>query len=123
MPLGQALFDRRLKTDPALNDAIFEASLSVPWGVLGLLPYENHPWLIPETRFELFVQAVLKVWGELDAVGPRYYSAVEGKRLWSLPNTLHYRLANMGVPNDVLRAPLSAEAPPKSLLRYARAAG
>jgi hypothetical protein len=122
MPLWQALFDRRVKADPALNDGIFEASLSVPWGVLGLLPYENHPWLIPEARFKLFVQAVLKVWDELDAVGPRYYSAVEGKRLWSLPNTLHYVLANMGVPNAVLRAPLPAEGP-RALLRYARAAG
>jgi hypothetical protein len=83
--LWQALFDRRVNADPAMNDAIFEASLRAPWGVLGLLPYENHPWLIPETRFEPFLEAVLRVWDELDAVGPRYYSAIEGRRLWSYP--------------------------------------
>jgi len=80
MPLWQALFGRRVQADPALNEAIFEASLGVPWGVLGLLPHENHPWLIPETRFEPFIEAALRVWDELDAVGPRYYAAVEGKR-------------------------------------------
>ena len=61
------------------------------------------------------------VWDDLDAVGPRYYAAVQGQRLWSLPTGLHYVLANMGVPNDVLRAPLPAEGP-RVLLRYARAA-
>jgi hypothetical protein len=121
MPLWQALFDRRVNADPAVNDAIFEASLSVPWGVLGLLPYENHPWLIPETRFEPFIEATLRVWDELDAVGPRYYAAVEGKRLWLVANTLHFVLANMGVPHDLLRAPLPVEGP-RGLLRYARAA-
>jgi hypothetical protein len=36
-----------------------------------------------------------------------------------VPNNLHYVLANMGVPNDVLQAPL----PPEGRLRYARAQG
>jgi hypothetical protein len=115
------LLDRRINADPAVNGAIFEASLSAPWGVLGLLPYGNHPWLIPETRFEPFVHAVLKVWDELDAVGPRYYAALEGKRLWQVTNTLHFALANMGVPTEALRAPLPAEGP-RGLLRYARVA-
>jgi hypothetical protein len=47
---------------------------------------------------------------------------VQGERLWDLPNNLHYVLANMGVPNDVLRARLPPEGP-RSLLRYARAQG
>ena len=118
MPLWQALFDRRVNADPALNEAIFEASLSAPWGVLGLLPYENHPWLMPETRFEPFIEAALRVWDELDAVGPRYYSAVEGQRLWFVTNTLHFALANMGVPQDLLRAPLPPVGP-RTLLKYA----
>jgi hypothetical protein len=116
LPLWQALFDRRVNADPAVNDALFEASLRVPWGVLGLLPYENHPWLFPETRFAPFLEAVLRVWDELDTVGPRYYSAVEGKRLWFVPNTLHFVLANLGVPKDLLRAPL----PPRRAARAAQ---
>jgi len=63
--------------------------------------------------------AALEVWPELDAVGPRYYSAVQGRPLWSMPNNLHFVLANLGVPNDVLRAPLPQEGP-RALLRYVR---
>ncbi|HEX4420355.1 MAG TPA: hypothetical protein VH165_20710 [Kofleriaceae bacterium] len=119
MPLWQAFFDRRANVNAVLNEAIFEASLSVPWGVLGLLPYENHPWLIPETRFAPFIEAALRVWDELDAVGPRYSASVEGKHLWFVTNTLHFALANMGVPQDYLRAPIPAVGP-RALLKYAR---
>ena len=58
---------------------------------------------------------------ELDSIGERYYVAVQGQRLWSLPTGLHYVLANMGVPTEVLRAPLPADGP-RGLLRYARVA-
>jgi len=37
-----------------------------------------------------------------------------------VPNNLHFVLANMGVPGDVLRAPPPPEGP-RALLRYARA--
>ncbi|HEX8114468.1 MAG TPA: hypothetical protein VF516_42355 [Kofleriaceae bacterium] len=43
----------------------------------------------------------LEAWPELDAVGARYYGAVQGRRLWDMPNNLHFVLANLGVPNDV----------------------
>jgi hypothetical protein len=46
---------------------------------------------------------------------------VQGTTLWSIPNNLHYVLANMGVPHDLLRAPLPAEGP-RGLLRYVRVA-
>ena len=118
------LFDMR--TEPTVptpvEDAIFAASLEVPWGVLGLMSSDNGPWVWPEQRHQPFLRAALSFWDELDAVGPRYYSAVQGERLWTLPNGLHYVLANMGVPNDVLRAPLPPEGP-RALLRYARAQG
>jgi hypothetical protein len=118
-----ALFDlRTTPTSPApVEDAIFEASLRTPWGVLGLLAYESNSWLIPRTRHEPFLYAVLGAWSELDAVGARYCDSFYGKPLWSVPNNLHYVLANMGVPTEVLDAPLPA-AGPRALLRYARPA-
>jgi hypothetical protein len=120
-PLWQKLLDRRTKTDPAINGAIFEASLGTPWGILGMLPYENHPWLLQRERFDPFLEAVLAFWDELDAVGERYYSAVQGKRLWGVPNTLHYVLANLGVSQDLLRAPLPPGGP-RALLKHVRVA-
>ena len=106
--------------DPGIMDAIFRDSLSVSWGVLGLLAFDNTPWFFAdEERYEPFLDAALSVWDELDVVGPRYYVAVQGKSLWSIPNSLHYILANMGVPHDLLRAPLPPEGP-RALLKYAR---
>jgi hypothetical protein len=115
------LFDlRTTPTSPApVEDAIFEASIRTPWGILGLLASESRSWLYPTSRHEPFLHAVVAVWSELDAVGSRYYVAVQGERLWSVPNNLHYVLANMGVPTEILRAPLPAEGP-RALLRYAR---
>jgi hypothetical protein len=117
------LFDlRTTPTTPApIEDAIFEASLRTPWGVLGLLASESQVWLRPTMRHEPFVRAVLEAWSELDAAGARYYAAVQGERLWSVPNNLHYVLAIMGVPTEVLNAPLPAEGP-HALLRYVRPA-
>jgi hypothetical protein len=46
------------------------------------------------------------------AIGP-------AQRLWTLPNNLHYVLANMGVPNDALRAPLPPGGP-RALLQHAQ---
>ena len=108
--------------DLGVMNAIFQESLSVSWGVLGLLAFENKPWFyVDEERFEPFLAAALRVWDELDAVGPRYFDGVQGRSLWSLPSSLHYVLANMGVPGEVLRAPLPPEGP-RGLLRYVRVA-
>jgi hypothetical protein len=116
-----AMFD--LRTTPTvpspIEDATFEAALQAPWGVLGLLASYSQSWLIPRSRHEPFLHAVLVVWGELDAIGPRYYAAVQGVGRWSMPNNLHDVLANMGVPNELLRAPLPAEGP-RALVRHAR---
>lgn len=114
------LSDPRTPAVPSpIEDAAFEASLRTPWGILGLLSSESQPWLYPTTRHEPFLHAVLGVWSELDAVGARYCSSFYGKRLWSVPNNLHYVLGNMGVPTEILNAPLPAEGP-RALLRYAR---
>lgn len=114
------LFDlRTTPTSPSpIEDAIFEASLETPWGLLGLIAHDCNSWMTP-ARYEPFLHAVLGAWSELDAVGPRYYSAVHGRPLWSVPNNLHYVLGNMGVPLELLNAPLPAEGP-RALLRYVR---
>jgi hypothetical protein len=120
-PLVDALWDMRVASDLALRAKIFDESLRVPWGVLGLLSYESQVWFLDETRFQPFLDAVIDAWDEFDSIGPRYFTAVQGKTLWSIPNNLHYVLANMGVPHDLLRAPLPAEGP-RGLLRYVRVA-
>jgi hypothetical protein len=117
-----ALFDPRTPTVPTpTEDAVFEASLRPPWGILGILAHENNSWLLRTKRHEPFLHAALEAWSELDAVGDRYCSSFYGKRLWSVPNNLHYVLARMGVPTEILNAPLPAEGP-RALLRYARPA-
>lgn len=117
---GDALF--KLRVDPAtpspVEDRMFEASLDTAWGVLGLLSEDSQWWLLPPYRHEPFLHAALAMWSELDALGHRYYTAVQGKSLWAVPNNLHYVLANMGVPADVLCAPLPPNGP-RALLRYA----
>jgi len=115
------MFDLRAQpTVPApVEDEIFAASLEVPWGVVGLLSADNQSWLIPRERYQPLLHAALSIWDELDAVGARYCWSV-GERLWSVPNNLHFVLASMGVPGDVLRAALPPEGP-RALLRYARA--
>lgn len=110
-----------LRTTPLapapVEDAIFEASLRTPWGILGLLASDNQPWLYPTARHEPFLHAALAAWSELDAVGARYCCSFHRERLWSVRNNLHYVLGNMGVPIEIVRAPLPAEGP-RALLRY-----
>jgi hypothetical protein len=113
-----------LRTEPtvpsAVEEAVFAASLRTPWGILGLMSSDNGPWVWPKQRHEPFLHAALEVWDELDAVGARYYWVdVRGERLWAHASGLKYVLANMGVPNDILSAPLPPEGP-RGLLRHAR---
>ena len=106
----------------ALEDAIFTESLETPWGVLGLFGRNDHSWLWPQARFGPFLHAAMAVWKDLDAVGPRYSCGVSyGSPLWEEPNNLHFVLANMGVPHELLRSPLPPEGP-TALLRYVKAA-
>jgi hypothetical protein len=121
MPAEEPLRDLRtdLTVPSAAEEAMFAASLQTPWGVLGLLAPDNTSWVWPRERHQPFLKAALAFWDELDAVGPRYYWTLQAERLWPVANSLHYVLGNMGVPNDVLRAPLPPEGP-RGLLRYAR---
>ena len=116
----EAFFNIGTEPPPArIPDGIFDASLKTAWGVLGLLSSDNQTWLIPRERHQLLLNATLTFWDELDAVGPRYCWAQPGDRLWGVARGLHYVLANMGVPGEVLRAPLPPGGP-RALLQYAR---
>lgn len=121
-PLHIAWFDIRVPPpDPALDSQVFNDSLTVPWGILGLMAHDNQFWLLSADRREPFLQAVLRVWDDLNAVGARYYGAIQGQDLWSVPNNLHFVLANKGVPTELLRAPLPPGGP-RELLKYASVA-
>jgi hypothetical protein len=108
-----------LVTPPAAENTIFAASLRTSWGVLGLLAHDSQPWLYPPSRHRPLLHAAIEVWPELDAVGARYYGAVQGRRLWDMPNNLKYVMANLGVPAEALTTPLPPEGP-RALLQYVR---
>ena len=118
--VGEALLMEKLPA--SLKEPLFAESLETPWGVLGLFGRNYDEWLWPQTRFEPFLHAALAVWREFNAVGPRYSSGVsDGKPLWEVSNNLHFVLANLGVPDELLGAPLPPEGP-TALLRYVKAA-
>ncbi len=84
-----------------LNAAI-EASLATPWGTLGMLAPKNQMLVVSSSTHRPLLKAALRFWSELDAVGPRYTLGLnDGRRLWALPNNLHYVLGHLGV--DVAR--------------------
>ena len=109
-----------LREKPPIIEGIFDASLKTPWGVLGLMSADNSPWIWPRERHQPFLTATLTFWDELDAVGPRYSWGQPNERLWRVARGLHYVLANMGVPDNVLDAPPPGG--PRALLQYARPA-
>ena len=118
-PAWETMEDIRVEPPPqALMDAIFEACIETPWGVLGLMSHDNGPWVWPTERHHAFLAAALRYWDELDALGPRYYTFGQMGPLWDAAHGLKYVLANMGVATDVLNAPLPPEGP-RALLPHA----
>jgi hypothetical protein len=103
--LGRALDAERLTLEQATP--AFDAALSQPWSLLGLLSQANYRWLEDLERAERFLAALTSCWSTLDAVGPRYtMGSRTGQRLWDLPHLLKYVLANRGVQVPALTAPL-----------------
>jgi hypothetical protein len=89
----------------AVQEAVFQQSLTKPWSTLGLV--ENDSWLFPKHRYRPFLHAVRRYWELFDSVGARYSTGLQTPQpLWALPNTIKYVLANLSVPGDMLRAPL-----------------
>jgi hypothetical protein len=94
---------------PELEDKLFRASLRNPWSTLGLVSFTSQVWLFPTERHQPFLKAVLKHYSELISMDGRYTNgSTTGARLWDLPSTLKYVLANAGVDVGELKRPLSA---------------
>jgi hypothetical protein len=88
-------------------EPIFQRSLTQPWSTLGLVGGQNTPWFIRKHRYRPFLRAVRQYWPLFDAEGQRYSTGLQTPEpLWALPNTIKYVLANLGIPGDVVRAPL-----------------
>jgi hypothetical protein len=90
--------------------AIFEQSISTPWGILGLLSPANVMWIVPADRRAPFLHAVVHWWPLLYAEGNRYsVGSNSGQDLWAVRSNIKFVLANLGVPQEVLSDPLSAD--------------
>lgn len=99
---------QRPESAPAMLAPAFEASLSEPWRLLLLLGRNMGQVVVqgPERR-RRFLQAAAACWEELDAQGARYtVGSRSGARLWELPTTLQFALANEGFDAAWLRSPL-----------------
>lgn len=106
------------RVNAEVEEMAFRASLQTAWGLLGLIAAKNTTWFWhPEKfyssdqwramRYEPFLTASLRYWDTLDAEGERYSNGSSmGQNLWSLPSSLKYVLANIGVPTNVLKATL-----------------
>ena len=91
----------------AVQEVVFQQSLTRPWSTLGLVAGGNTSWLIPKHRYRPFLRAVRQYWDLFDSVGARYSFGLQtATPLWAFTNSIKYVLANLGIPGDTLRAPL-----------------
>jgi hypothetical protein len=98
---------RKGKLDDGLREEATLASLDTPWGLLGVLAPVNQMLVYPPSTHRPVLEAAVRWWDVLDAVGPRYTTGLrEGARLWSVVNNLHFVLGRFGVSDDTLRTPL-----------------
>ena len=85
----------------------FNACLKTPWGTLSLLSPKNQIWLYPVERHKPFLEATLKFWNIFVDVGCRYtIGSTVGSDLWSVQPNIQYVLFHMGIPQELLQAPL-----------------
>lgn len=101
----EAKYAGRISED--IEAQIFESSLSSPWALLGLFSRNHSIWLHPPERRPPFLRATLGFWDELYGQGARYTAgSTTPEDLWSVVSSLHYVLANLGVPTETLNSPL-----------------
>jgi hypothetical protein len=87
-------------------EEVFHQSLTRPWSTLGLVSGQNTGWFIPKHRYRPFLHAVRRYWDLFDSVGPRYSAGLQTPvPLWSLPNSIKYVLANLGMSNEEMDPP------------------
>jgi hypothetical protein len=89
--------------------AYHEAAMLEPWVFLGLLGQRNGFFLDQRSEWlKPLVRAAVRFWPVLAAEGARYSKGLEAQELWSLPTKLSFALARLGVPLELLNAPLPA---------------
>ncbi len=92
-----------------IEESVFRESLQTAWGVLGLAAPKNLMWLFPPDRHAPFLEALQTFWAQLESAGPRYsLGSTTGSALWELHSSIKYVLANNGVSEQQLAAPLPA---------------
>ncbi len=110
LPLSLVLEEvRKGKLNEVRKLQAFNASLSTPWGLLGIIAPVNQILVYSPNLHKPILQAAVQWWDCLDALGPRYTLGLrEGARLWSVATNLHYILGQIGLSNEQLRMPLPA---------------
>jgi hypothetical protein len=94
------------KVDPAKLEEAVAASLSSPWGTLGVLAPKNQLLVYPPHRHRAILKAALAWWPQLGADARYSVGSREGKQLWQTVTNLQYLLGQIGAPIEVIREPL-----------------
>ena len=90
----------------AVEERLFQQSLTRPWSTLGLVCGQNTGWFLRKHRYRPFLHAVRKYWDLFNSVGPRYSDGLQTPEpLWALPNSIKYVLANLGMSNEEMDPP------------------
>ncbi|MHB1491711.1 hypothetical protein GALL_461050 [mine drainage metagenome] len=98
------------QVDRARENEAVTASLTTPWGLLGLLSPPNQVLVYPPERHRPILSAALRFWDVLDAAGARYSAGTSvGATLWGLTTNLAHVLGRLGVSDAVLGEPLPPE--------------
>jgi hypothetical protein len=101
----KALFEGRLPQEA--EEKVFAESSQTPWGLLGLLSLPNVMWVYPANHHRPLLEACVKFWDELDALGQRYSVGLNrGQTLWEVNTNLQYVLVNSGVAPETVRETL-----------------
>lgn len=94
------------RVPPEREETAVAASLTTPWGLLGLVSPPNLLLVLPPDRHRPIIAAALRYWDLLDGIGARYTVGADvGERLWDQPTGLLHVLGRLGVPEKVLTAP------------------
>jgi hypothetical protein len=94
------------KADPPRLEEAVTASLNSPWGTLGVLAPKNQMLVYAPHRHRPILNAASVWWPQLDAAARYSVGMQDGKRLWETVTNLQYLLGQVGVPIEVIRAPL-----------------
>jgi hypothetical protein len=108
LPLSILLDEvRKGRADSSKLDEAVLASLSTPWGTLGVLAPRNQIVVYPPKLHGPILNAAVAWWDAFDALGPRFTVGLrEGQRLWDTTTNLQYVLGQVGVDIARIRAPL-----------------